>query len=250
MTANGEPLKLLGRTKVVFSLAERELTHNILVTESITQDCLLGSDFLTAHECVVDLKARKLVMGPLSTPIFHLQVTDQSQAVCRVSMSETMVFRPGEERVCVGNIDIPSLVSIGSAGVVEPKEGFEERSNLLLARTLVVPDNGRLPVRLANLTESPVTVYKGSNVATFSPLPSADSETLVTPLTSSSHVNQLSASRMSSTDLKIDTSMMCQPQRHAIDELISEFFLPTSMILDAHTRYPIKSILVILFLFD
>ena len=178
VTANGEPLKLLGKTKVVFSLAERELKHNILVTDSITQDCLLGSDFLTAHECVVDLKARKLVMGLLSTPIFHLQVTDQSQAVCRVSMSETMVFRAGEERVCVGNIDIPPLVTIGSAGVVEPKEGFEERSNLLLARTLVVPDNGCLPVRLANLTESPVTVYKGTNVAIFSPLPS-DSETLV-----------------------------------------------------------------------
>ena len=222
VTANGEPLKLLGKTKVTFSLADRELTHNILVTESITQDCLLGSDFLIAHGCVVDLKARKLVMGPLSTPIFHLQVTDQSQAICRVLMSETMVFRAGEERVCVGNVDIPPFVTIGSAGVVEPKEGFEERSNLLLARTLVVPDNGCLPVRLANLTESPVTVYKGTNVAIFSPLPS-DSETLVTPPTSFSHVNHLSASRMSSTDLKINTSMMSQPQRVAIDELISEF---------------------------
>ena len=104
MTANGEPLKLLGRAKVTFSLADRELTYTILVTESITQDCLLGSDFLTAHECVVDLKARRLVMGQLSTPIFHLQVTDQSQAICRVSMSETMVFRAGEERIYVGNI--------------------------------------------------------------------------------------------------------------------------------------------------
>ena len=224
MTANGESLKLLGRAKVTFSLADRELTHNILVTESITQDCLLGSDFLTAHECVVDLKARNLVIliGQLSSPIFHLRVTDQSQAICRVSMSETMVFRAGEERICVGNVDIPPFVTIGSAGVVEPKEGFEERSNLLLDRTLVVPDNGCLPVRLANLTESPVTVYKGTNVAIFSPLPS-DGESLVTSSTTFSHVSHLSASRMSSTDLKINTSMMSKPQQVAIDELISDF---------------------------
>ena len=63
---------LLGKARATFSLADREFTHNILVTEDITQDCLLGSDFLSAHKFVVDLNTHKLVIGRLSTPIFHL----------------------------------------------------------------------------------------------------------------------------------------------------------------------------------
>ena len=69
VAANGQPLRILGVIRSTFSVAGTEFSHDALVTEDVSQDCLLGADFLLSREFVVDLKDKMLCKGSLSTPL-------------------------------------------------------------------------------------------------------------------------------------------------------------------------------------
>ena len=42
--------------------------HPILVAKSLTQECILGADFLVAHGCVLDYTTKTLLAGASSFP--------------------------------------------------------------------------------------------------------------------------------------------------------------------------------------
>ena len=72
VAANGQPLRILRVIKSNFSVAGTEFSHNALMTEDLSQDCLLGVDFLLSQEFVIDLKDKMLHKGSLSTPLIQL----------------------------------------------------------------------------------------------------------------------------------------------------------------------------------
>ena len=170
VVANGEPLHILGQTQSKIHLAGIEFSHNVLVTGDVSQDCLLGADFLTSHGFVIDLQSQVLRQGQLSTPLLlqHGQCTS-TLSVCKVSVGNTVILRAGEEKLLFANVDNSSYPT-GTAGVLEPKEGFEDRHQLLVARVVATPDNGVVPLRVANLTTSAITLYRGTSIAKFCPL--------------------------------------------------------------------------------
>ena len=55
VTASGEKLKLLGETNVKVTIGGVSGYHLVLVAQQLTQECLLGTDFLSQYGCVVDL---------------------------------------------------------------------------------------------------------------------------------------------------------------------------------------------------
>lgn len=152
------PLTILGESKSRIQLAGGEFVHNILVTEDIRQDCLLGADFLVLHGVVLDLKSRTLSQGDSSTPLSLPQ--PESPSVCRVTIGDNLILRGEEERLLWADINSSSSFPTDAAGVIEPKEGFEERHQLLMARVVAVPVGGAVPVRIANLTTSTVTLQR------------------------------------------------------------------------------------------
>ena len=56
--------------------------------------------------------------------------------------------------------------------MLEPKEGFEAQHQLLVARVVALPDNELMPVRMANLTPVPITLYQRMRIGDFWPLTS------------------------------------------------------------------------------
>jgi hypothetical protein len=63
VTANGEPLDLLGRTGVLLTVGGVQEHHPVLIARQLTQDCLLVADFLLKHRCVLDLQSGTLKAG-------------------------------------------------------------------------------------------------------------------------------------------------------------------------------------------
>ena len=116
-------------------MAGEEYTHDVLVADDVSQDCLLGADFLASHKFVIDLGSNMLRKGNSSTPL--LQPHNPTREVCRVSIGEPVVVRAGEERLFFANVDC-LFHDFPIAGVLEPKEGFEERHQLLLARVVAI----------------------------------------------------------------------------------------------------------------
>ena len=226
LAANGGPLSILGQTEVRIVIAGKEFSHQVLIAGDITQECILGADFLTTHGFVIDLGNHVLRVGETSTPLLSSKTPLASSY--HVSVGETFVVHPGEERLCKANIscEYPSLA--GTTGVVEAQEGIEEKHQILLARVLANPDQGTVPLRIANLSGSAVTLYKGTNLAKFCPLgsPDQDTEYVELPMTESTpdtHVHHVGLQQSPASLLGIDTREWSEHQVEALNGLVSDF---------------------------
>ena len=60
-----------------------------------------------------------------------------------------------------------TVFSFPTAGVLELKEGFEERHQLLLARVVAIPDKGLIPLRAANLSSDAIMLHRGTTIGKF-----------------------------------------------------------------------------------
>ena len=60
---------------------------------------------------------------------------------------------------------------MGASGVIESKEGFEEHHQLVLARVVAVPTQSQVPLQVANLFSSAVTLYMVQMLLNYTLLP-------------------------------------------------------------------------------
>ena len=49
IAANGEKLQVTGKCKLPFRIGNIDVSHPVLITKGVTQECLLGADFLNKH---------------------------------------------------------------------------------------------------------------------------------------------------------------------------------------------------------
>ena len=63
VAANGEKLELVGQGEVSITIGGVTRRHMVLVTKHLTQECILGVDFLIKHACIVDLRQHTFVRG-------------------------------------------------------------------------------------------------------------------------------------------------------------------------------------------
>ena len=61
-------------------------------------------------------------------------------------------------------------VNLNSTGILEGNVNFVDRSGLLIARALVCPEFGTVPLRIMNLNQEPVTLYKNTVAAVYEPV--------------------------------------------------------------------------------
>ena len=63
-------------------------------------------------------------------------------------------------------------------GVVEATEKFVDHSGLLIAKALVCPETGTVPLRIMNLSNGPVTLYKNTIPTMYEPVEIGKHETV------------------------------------------------------------------------
>ena len=170
--ANGQPLHILGLGIVRIRISDVEFVHQALIADDVSQSCLLGADFLVPHGVAIDFKTNQLRVGEAVVPIHHSAMEALPKQVCRVSVATTAIIRGGEEKLLWATVHHPRNIGVHYPGVLEPKEGFEAQHQLLVARVVALPDNEQMPVRMANLTPVPITLYRGMRIGDFWPLTS------------------------------------------------------------------------------
>ena len=130
VTANGQPLRIVGVIRNNFNVAGTEFSHNALMTEDVSQECLLGADFLLSHEFVIDLKDKMLHKGSLSTPL--IQLSSQVSRVCLDSVVNNVVVRAGEEDCSEPMSRVVVLFLRVQQGLLNPKEELRSAINFCL----------------------------------------------------------------------------------------------------------------------
>ncbi|PIK39352.1 Retrovirus-related Pol polyprotein from transposon [Apostichopus japonicus] len=66
-------------------------------------------------------------------------------------------------------------MEMSACAIVECSESFLRRRQLMVARALVDPSKGVIPLRLMNVTDRPVTLYEGTSVGQCQPVELVDS---------------------------------------------------------------------------
>ena len=225
VAANGEELEVVGLGEVTLRVGGLQTVHTVLVTRGVTQECLLGADFLSCHHCVVDLGKRLLTAGGKSVA-FQSQKHHYTSA-CHVTLKETTVI-PGQYEmqlpVCLGS------PSIDYTGVLQPASKFTERHGLLVAYSISSSQNGDTMVRVVNPYPAPITVRQHEKVGTFQPLDDTDEVCLLEPAGDRKDLTPKNLSTGSNAEvtqaihqLESGVQGLTSPQRARLHSLLREY---------------------------
>ena len=178
MAVNGESLSLCGQTKVDLKVGRHVRNHTVLVVQGMTQECLLGTDFLEQYQCVIDVRGRTMVMEGEKIPLDRM--SGRCMATCHVFVQETTVIPPYHEvRLQVQLED--ENTNEDYVGLIQPKTEMSTHHGLLFACSVSPVHNGKAVVQLVNPSSVPATLHSQEKVGQVSPLEELDGVNMVEP---------------------------------------------------------------------
>ena len=154
VVANGDRLDTLGQVVLPLHIGGIVEPFPVLVACQLTQECLIGADFLSHFRCHIDMGMKVLVAGETVVK-FEIEKSHTSAAVCHAHFGESVEV-PGYSQMQVTVGTNKEHVMTGAV-MLEPSTTFMERHGLLVARSISYAHAGRMLVQLLN--PSPVPCY-------------------------------------------------------------------------------------------
>ena len=173
---NGHCTNIIGSALISCELGKFKKSVCVLVASALCEPCLLGVDVLWEAKAVVNMSE-----GIINISGDNIRLETQGDGsgtdilqVGRVLIAETFVVQAGSEVILPGKVVMKKQCSCRVPdtssevfGVVDKDEGFVDRTELCVARLAVQVHDDTVPVRMSNLTECDVTVYKDTHVGDF-----------------------------------------------------------------------------------
>ena len=156
---DGVPLKVRGSAVINLSLMGLKVNQTLIVADSLTSQGILGMDFLESNHCILDLADGKLSTGGKTIPLDPLHIGMQAAVQVDVTVEENFVIEAESEMEIMGNV---SNICNGTWLV---EDHLPKKPQVLIARAVVTPQQGRIPVRVLNLKPESLTIYKGTKIA-------------------------------------------------------------------------------------
>ena len=167
VTADDKPLNVYGQTTFNVKFGSQWVRHTALVAE-ITNDGLIGMDFLTEHKVSLDFGSQKITFRGED---LEAQCNSTQERACRIAVSEGVVIPAGTRMIVQAKASHP--LATGS-WLVEPLQRIHGEKPVLLARTLIQGDGLKLPVEVMNPTNEDTYLYPNTNVGIASRVCSVD----------------------------------------------------------------------------
>ena len=217
ITATGEMSPFLGKAEIEIKLGSQKVLHDVLFAD-VKNDGILGMDFLTKHHGDMFLSKNHLILNGENIACFHNSV-DAISTCCRIAILESVEVPPESEIIVRGRP--MDMIDKNSIGVVEATDRFVDRSGLLIAKALVCPEFGTVPLRIMNLNSESFMLHKNTVAAMYEPvekekLKEVNSLSTDTPSTkdSLSHIDEL---------LHRSSSSLTEPQKQSLRSLLYQY---------------------------
>ncbi|KAL5516359.1 hypothetical protein EMCRGX_G001657 [Ephydatia muelleri] len=168
VTANGQQLNLLGQVELPLHIGSIHTNFPVLVASQLTQECLIGADFLSKFNCQLDLGAGVLVAG---TEALSMETDRKSRSpvgVCDVQLIEHVEV-PGSSQMRILAACNGRLCGVNGSVLLEPNVAFMERHGLMVARSVSFVSKGskEVLVQLLNTSSFPIVLHKQEVVGTL-----------------------------------------------------------------------------------
>ena len=221
LSVTGEISPFLGKTTVTVEIGSQNVQQNVLIA-SIENEGILGMDFLTTHHCDLMLSQQCMKLNGEKVRCFP-NSREAQPTCCRVAISEYVEIPPETEVVVQGFVT--GTVDRRKTGLVEVDTKFLHKKGLLVAKALVCPSDGIIPIRIANPYEEKFQINKHTVVATYEPL---DPPELVT------------CEKVSNTGAKIDNPCT----NTEIPDHLKDLYLRSSQNLSPEDKISFKQLLI------
>ena len=169
VAANGKGLQLDGQVVLNIHVGGLHVDQLFLVARDLTQECLLGADFLCANGCAIDFDARSMSAGG---EVVILQFNQLGPLVCDAVVMESISIPANCEFQLVATLMVDGkMCRKSNVGILEPQPNFMERHGLAVAHSVVaINRDGAIPVQMLNPGNSSITLHKGEKLGRFVPL--------------------------------------------------------------------------------
>ena len=161
--ADGGFVASQGSALLDIKVGQRILKQRFIIAE-MTSPVILGFDIIRDQECIIDGgKALVWVGGEL----IPCQARQDAPATFRVTLDKTITVPALTERLVEANINGHPHYT---CAIMEPSEALINRKQVLIAKSVVDPGGGKIFLRIANLQDEPVTLYRRTVAGTCSAL--------------------------------------------------------------------------------
>ncbi len=168
--ADGSPLEVAGQVVADLIVGSQMFSHLFIVAELGDIDGIMGLDFMESYETDIRVTRGELVLNRQDIKLHRNELA----ACARVQVAETLEVPPRVEMVIPGRVSKRKrlLCRIASYGTVEGVRSLTSSTGLIMARALVSADKDLVPLSIVNMTDTPVTLKKGTVVALLQPVSS------------------------------------------------------------------------------
>ena len=149
LSADDSPIQVHGRTTLTVTVGNKTVQHSVLVAD-ITNEGLIGLDFLTTHKLVLDFSTNKIFCNGEELVACCRVGTDRA---CRVSLVEPTIIPAGTRTIVQGKTNQPL---IPGSWMIEPLKQPTRERTVLTAKALVTGTGSRIPVEILNPTDDNV----------------------------------------------------------------------------------------------
>lgn len=157
-TVTGEKVPLVGRGRMKITIGDRDFIHDVWIGD-ISEDVILGLDFMKAHRCQVDLEHSSMCVNGECIDLICSGSNDAQ--VFRIVLNSTVVIPARTEVVVQGCVN--GLKHLDDCCIIEPNE--QKVPGILVGKVLAKMERGCVPVRVLNVADRPRKIKKGSYLA-------------------------------------------------------------------------------------
>ena len=143
--ADGGVINTMGYIDLPIQVGNFTTVQKFTVAD-IDVPAVIGYDFLHSHKCTLDMGEEVLTLDENQIKCIK---ESQMSSLFKISLTEKVTIPPKTEVITIGKIEGDSS-SIMNA-LVQPLQS-KHLENILVAKSLVDPSRGYVPIRLANIT--------------------------------------------------------------------------------------------------
>ena len=210
-SVSGEVFDTFGSILVDFSSHSSQFSFHFQVARGVNPAVILGWDFLCAHQANLDVARGSLSLSGVTLRLMGHDLV--VPLVVSVVANEEVVIPPWSETLLPIPLCHDSFTSIPNHtdGVFSPHNELP----VIPACTLSTVIDDSIPVRVANPTSSPVTLYPGMPLGEFHPLLGRQGEQYCATLSQSSSNSPSRSSLPQSIDLSSTSLTPCERSQAA-----------------------------------
>ena len=164
--ADGGIIESKGEAQIPIQIGNYTFQHIITVAE-VEAPLVLGYDFLTQYGCLLDFKTCSFQIHGQKFPCIRV---DHTEKILQVIVTETVTLPPHSETIFSGKIVTPKQKPTEfDCAMVKQIDSHPNMESLILAKSLVNPNELHVPLRLANLSDTTQQLSKNTIIATCEP---------------------------------------------------------------------------------